>query len=178
MNKAVFLDRDGVINFDRDHVHKIEDFKFIPGVIPALKKLSKTDYKLIIVTNQAGIGKGMYKKRDYYKLNKQMLNYLKNKNIKINATYFCPHHPDDGCKCRKPKTFLFEKAKDKFNLDFRRCWLVGDKTSDIKAGKNINCKTILVKTGYAGKDKRYKVKPDFKAKDLNDAVNLILRKEG
>jgi len=175
-NKAVFLDRGGVINEDKsnDYIHKIKDFKFISRVLEALKILSKTDYKIIIVTNQSGIGRGYYKHEDFFKVTDYMLNEFKKEKIRIDAIYFCYHSPEQACKCRKPETLLLEKAKKRFNINCKKSFVIGDKTSDIMFGKKAGCKTILVQTGKAGKDGKYNVKPDYIAKNLLDAVKNII----
>ncbi len=184
MNKAVFLDRDGVICKDTDYLHKIQDFEFIDKAIDALKLLSKTDYKIIIITNQAGIAHGFYTEEDFHKLNNWMLKEFKSKSIKIDKVYYCPHHQNAeiakyklDCDCRKPKTGMLKKAEKEFNINLKNSFLVGDQSSDIRAGENAGCKTILVRTGYAGKDKQYKVIPDFTVKNLYEAVELILKGE-
>lgn len=167
MNKAIFLDRDGVINVDKNYVHKISDFEFIEGSVAALKNFKEMGYKLIIITNQSGIGRGFYTIEDYKKLKKEIDRSIKVAGIKIDAEYFCPHSPDDRCRCRKPGTYLIEKAVKRFNIDISESYFVGDKTSDIRAGKDAGLKSVLVKTGKAGKDKRYYVNPDFMFDDLS-----------
>lgn len=158
--KAVFLDRDGTINLNEpEFVHKKEDFKFLPGVIPALKRLSKTDYMLIITTNQSGIGRGYYTEKDLQKLHQWMLGKLKKEKIRIDKIYYCPHHPKDNCSCRKPKPGMIEKAVKDLGIDLSKSWLVGDSERDIQVGREMNLKTILL-----GKD----------AKDLKEAVKIIL----
>jgi len=182
MNKAIFIDRDGVICKDTNYLHRIQDFKFIDKAVDALKLLSKTDYKIIIVTNQAGIAHGFYSEEDFHKLNSWMINNLKNKGIRVDKVYYCPHHPDAkvakykiDCNCRKPNIVMLKKAEKELNIDLKNSFLVGDKTSDIKTGENAGCKTILVKTGYAGKDKKYNITPDFTVKNLYEAFKLILK---
>jgi len=177
MNRAVFIDRDGTINIDYGYVHEIEKFEFIPRVLDALKKLTKTDFKIIIITNQSGIGRDYYKKEDYHKLTEHMLNEFKKNNIKIDAIYHCPHNPDDNCNCRKPNIEMIEKAKKDFNIDTKKSFFIGDRTKDIQCGKNAGCKTILVKTGDAGKEKKYDATPDFIADDLYNAVDLIFSQQ-
>ncbi len=178
MNKAVFLDRDGVINYNNEYYVKNEkEFRLLPKVIDALKLLKKNGYLLIIVTNQGGISKGAYTEEDLKRIHKKMFNIFKKNKVEIDALYYCPHHDKDKCNCRKPNTKLFKIAKKKFNISFRKSFLVGDKTSDIKAGKNIRCKTILVKTGWGGRDKRFRVKPHFIVKNLYEAAKLISKLE-
>lgn len=173
LNKAIFLDRDGVINREVQFVAKPSDFHILQNSLKALQELSKTDYKLIIVTNQSGMGYGFYNEQDYEKVNKKMLKIFRDNKIRIDQIYHCPHRYEEKCNCRKPNTGLLDRAKEDFNLDYKQCWLIGDKTSDIKAGENIGCKTILVKTGAGGKDGRYKVKPDYVVDDLMGVVKKI-----
>ncbi|MFH1575441.1 MAG: D-glycero-beta-D-manno-heptose 1,7-bisphosphate 7-phosphatase [Candidatus Nealsonbacteria bacterium] len=160
--KAVFLDRDGVININEpEYVHKIEDFKFIPGVLPALRKFSKTGYKIIIVTNQSGIGRGFFTKKDLQILHQWMLEQFEKAKVRINKVYFCPHVAEDNCSCRKPRIGMLEEAVKDFGINLNKSWIVGDSERDIQMGKEANLKTILL-----GKD----------AKDLAAAVKIILTK--
>ncbi|MDD5177929.1 MAG: D-glycero-beta-D-manno-heptose 1,7-bisphosphate 7-phosphatase [Candidatus Nanoarchaeia archaeon] len=178
MNKAIFLDRDGVINENTDYLHKKEDLIFISNSLEALKKINKSKYKVIIITNQSGIARGYFTLEQFHDFNKHFMSELNKENIKIDGEYFCPHHPDFDmdCSCRKPKPGMLLKAKKEFNIDLKNSWMIGDDLCDILAGKNAGCKTILVETGHAGKkDRGYKVSPDFKEKDLYNAVELILK---
>jgi D-glycero-D-manno-heptose 1,7-bisphosphate phosphatase len=174
MNRAIFLDRDGLINKDNEYISTIDNFEFIPRTIDALKKASQSNYKLIIITNQSGIGRGYYTIEDYKKVEKYMLDYFEKNNIKIDKVFFCPHNIDEGCECRKPKTKFFMQSQKEFNIDLTQSFMIGDKTADIKAGHDAGCKTILVKTGKAGKDNTYDIKPNFIAQDLYSAISLIL----
>jgi len=169
-NKAIFLDRDGVINEDLDYVHKIEDFKIFPGVFEALKMLQSAGFKLIIITNQAGIGRGYYTEEDFFKLNNHMLEIFEKQGIKINEVYFCPHKPEDNCECRKPKIKFIGQAIEKFNLDIKECWLIGDKIIDIEMGEKAGCKSLLIFSKYVKNIKRRKFK------DLEEAAQFILNK--
>ncbi len=184
MNKAVFLDRDGTINEDIEYLHKIEDCRFIPGALEAISLLAKTDYKIIIITGQSGIGRGYYTEKDYFALMEHMTAKIVEAGGRIDASYFCPHHPEKAigkykinCDCRKPKIGLVEQAKADFNLDLTKCWMIGDKTDDTKAGENAGCKTILVMTGKAGKDNHYEIKPNHIARNLFVAVKHIIENE-
>lgn len=140
MIKAVFLDRDGVINYDKNYVYKIADFVFIPGVFEALRGFSELGYLLFIVTNQSGIGRGYYTLNDFLTLNEWMLENFKKQGIEIKKVYFCPHAPQLNCPCRKPKPGMILQAKAEFNVDLGASILVGDKDSDIQAGKNAGIK--------------------------------------
>jgi|SRR3989338_7134881 len=177
MNKAAFIDRDGTINVDKEYVYKIADWELIPGAIGALKKLQKEGYLLIIITSQSGIGRGYYSEKDFEKLTDYMLKQFSEEGISIKKIYFCPHAPEDNCICRKPKTFLIKKAQKELYIDLKKSYVIGDKTADIKTGKDSGCKTVLVLTGKAGKDGKYDAKPDYVAKDLYNAANMILNIE-
>lgn len=171
MSKAVFLDRDGVLVEDMGFVHKIEDFKLLPNAIEGLKLLK--NYKLFIITNQSGIGRGVYKLEDFQKFNNHLINELKKHNIKIEKTYYCPHKPEDNCDCRKPKTKFLEDAKKEFNIDLSKSFMIGDKKIDIEMGHNAGCKSILVLTGNGMKEKEHS-KADYVAKDLVNAAKWIM----
>lgn len=145
MKKAVFLDRDGVINIDKNYVHKIEDFEFCDGVFEALRHFQKLGYLLIIVTNQSGIGRGYYAEQDFQILSDWMQKELLHVGVKIDAIYHCPHTPDANCTCRKPKSGMLEEAIKDFNIDVNQSWMIGDKPSDIEAAQNAGiCRTILL----------------------------------
>jgi D-glycero-D-manno-heptose 1,7-bisphosphate phosphatase len=143
--KAVFLDRDGVINIDKNYVHKIEEFEFVEGIFEVLREFLKIGYKLFIVTNQSGIGRGYYSEEDFLSLTSFMLEELKKENIEITKVYHCPHSPELNCECRKPKPAMLLKAKEEFDIDMANSIMIGDKKSDIETGKNAKVgKTIFI----------------------------------
>ncbi len=147
-NRAIFLDRDGVINIDKGYVYRIQDFEFVPGVIDFLKSIP-LEYKKIIITNQSGIRRGYYSEEDYQRVTNHMLNELKKQKITIDAVYHCPHKSDDNCECRKPKIGMLKRAEKDFSLNLRECIFVGDKESDAECGRKAGCKVILVKMNEA-----------------------------
>ena len=175
MDKAIFIDRDGVINEDPGYVHKVEDFRFIPKAVNALKLLSQKGFKLIIITNQSGIGRGYYTKEDFLKFNNYLINELSKNKIRIERTYYCPHHPDESCNCRKPGTRHIEEAKKEFNIDLKRSYVIGDHPGDIGMGKKAGCKTAYVLTGHGKKHKESMKEADFTAKDIYEAAEWILK---
>lgn len=174
---AIFLDRDGTINVDTEYLHEPEKFKLLSGVLPGLKKMQDMGFRLIIVTNQAGIGLGYFTKEDFYRINRRMFQLLAKQNIQIDKIYFCPHNITENCNCRKPKTGLIERAQQDLNIDMSHSFMIGDTTIDILTGKNAGLKTILVETGKGGKDGKYRVQADFIAKDLLAAAEWILALE-
>jgi len=147
--KAIFLDRDGVINIEKDYLYKIEDFEFISGVIEAMKYFQEKGYLLFVITNQSGIGRNYYTEDDFNTLTSWMQEVLKKQNILISQVEFCPHTPNDNCTCRKPLTGMIDNILKNFNIDLENSWLIGDKNSDILCAKNANIKnTIQVKSGH------------------------------
>tara|TARA_B100001027_G_C16084156_1_gene248661 strand:- start:86 stop:556 length:471 start_codon:yes stop_codon:yes gene_type:complete len=144
--KALFLDRDGVINHDTGHVHRIQDFIFNAEIFKICKNFQNRGFLIFIITNQAGIAKGYYDLKQFQKLNDWMLSVFNEHNISITKVYFCPHHPDfdKNCACRKPEPGMILKAKSEFNLDIQNSFLFGDKSSDIEAGKRAGIKNLIL----------------------------------
>ena len=158
MEKAIFLDRDGTINVEKDYIYKSEDLVFEEGTIEALKTFKNLGYILIVVSNQSGIARGYFTEKDLNIFNNSMNEILKKNGVEITEFYCCPHHPDGigeykkVCECRKPNNKMIEEAIKKYNIDREKSYMIGDKTSDIGAGLKSNLKTVLVKTGYGLKD--------------------------
>jgi len=185
--KAVFLDRDGVINKEVNQLSGPDDLKIYSFAADAIKKINKAGYLAILITNQPRIAKGFMTEETLELIHKKLETELAKKGAKLDAIYYCPHHPEKGfkgeipelkiaCQCRKPKIGLFLKARNDFNIDLNQSYVVGDQTQDILAGKRVGSKTILVETGYKGKDGKYLVKPDFKVRNLAEAINIIIAK--
>ncbi len=175
-NAAVFLDRDGTINEDTGYIDSPERLSIIAGVSPAIKRLNSKGFKVIIITNQSGIARGYFSKDALDAINKRLLEVLKKQGAHLDGIYYCPHHPDDNCECRKPKTGMLEKAKEDLHIDFNQSYVVGDKVSDVEIARNIGGKGILVLTG-SGKDEKEKLihQPAYIADDLKDAVEWIIK---
>jgi D-glycero-D-manno-heptose 1,7-bisphosphate phosphatase len=138
MNKALFLDRDGVINTDIGHVYLKQDFEFSEGIFDLCRQYSDAGYLIIIITNQAGIAKGYFTEADFIKLTDWMIEQFSNEGVIITKVYYCPHHPDitGFCQCRKPNPGMIFQATEEFNLDISECVLIGDMESDLEAGRN------------------------------------------
>ena len=176
-NGAIFLDRDGVINYDYGYVHKISEFKFIPNVLKTLQLLNELNMPMFIVTNQAGIARGFYDENDLFILHNYLLSIFEEKNIKIKEIFFCPHHENGklpkysyNCDCRKPKPGMILKAKEKYKLNLEQSFLIGDKFSDIQAGFNAGIKTnIIVNLKNEEKGNSYKI--DFRYHKVNTLYN-------
>ena len=179
MNRAIFLDRDGVICketnlFYKGHpITKLEHFEWEEISKEALQKLSSLDFLLVMITNQAQINRGLLTAEGLQEINKPIYDELRKYGRSLDGFYFCPHRPEENCGCRKPKLGLVKKAQQELSLDLNNSWFCGDTTSDIKTGKDAGCKTILVQTGYSGRDGQFEVSLIFIVKDLMDAYNLI-----
>ncbi|MEA3238505.1 MAG: HAD-IIIA family hydrolase [Candidatus Bipolaricaulota bacterium] len=185
VNWGVFLDRDGVIVRQIDHLNHAEDLELIPGAGEAIARLNAVGIPVIVVTNQAGVAKGYLTIADLEEIHARLRSELAKWEAHIDALYYCPHHPQatvteylKDCPCRKPGTGTLERARDEQGIDPALSYLVGDSTSDILAGKRAGCRTILVRTGFAGKDGLYEVKPDLVVANLAAAVETILAETG
>ncbi len=173
--KIIFLDRDGTIIEDHDYIKELDQVRFIPGAMDALKKLQK-NFLLVIVTNQSGIGRGYYTLEDFHKVNGYMMKQLERYGINIRTTLFCEHSPEANCECRKPGIKLVDDflRKNKIIIDKKNSWMIGDKKRDMKFGENLGIKTILVKTGKAGQENEdFKVSPTFVVASLADVPDII-----
>jgi histidinol-phosphate phosphatase family protein len=147
MNKAVFLDRDGVINQkaqEHDYIKSQDEFQLIEGAAKAIHLLNEQGYKVIVVTNQRGIARGLMTEQDLITIHEKMNNELQKHGASINGIYYCPHDIDVHCHCRKPKTGMLEQAAVDFNINKEASYMVGDSQSDIEAGVNFGIKAILV----------------------------------
>ena len=145
MKKAIFLDRDGVINKDIEgYVTSVDKFVFLDGVIEAIKLLNENSYIVIVVTNQSPIGRGLMTVETLNEIHKKMIDELKKNNASIDKIYYCPHAPTDNCDCRKPKPGMLLCASKDFGLDLSKCYLVGNEEKDIITGETMGCKCYLV----------------------------------
>jgi D-glycero-D-manno-heptose 1,7-bisphosphate phosphatase len=149
MHPAIFLDRDGVIIENRpDYVQTWEDVKFISGALPALARIKDTSFKIVIVTNQAGIGRGIISRMVAEDINARLIHEIRQANGRIDGLYFCPHKPEDGCSCRKPQQGLILQAAEDLIIDLRRSIMIGDNLSDVQAGQAAGIEQlVLVRTG-------------------------------
>lgn len=146
--KAIFLDRDGVLNRERkDYVKNISELEIFPEIEIPIKKLKKNGFLLIIITNQSAINRGIITLDNVQQIHQYIQNYLRKFEIEIDGFFICPHRPDENCMCRKPKSGLILRAIDEFKIDIKSSWMIGDNDSDIIAAKNIGCKAIKIEKG-------------------------------
>jgi len=183
--KAVFIDRDGVINYENEPLNIPNKLKLLSGVEEAILTLNKSDYLAVVVTNQPIIAKGFATEKQVGEVHNYMENILGKEGAYLNRIYYCPHHPEKGfdgerkefkisCKCRKPDTGMIDSAATDMNIDLNRSFIIGDRSVDIMTGINSKLHTILVRQGYAGDDMKYTCRPDFIFKDLLEASQFIV----
>lgn len=181
---AVFLDRDGVINEELGYLHDPEDIHLIAGSASAIHRINELSIPVIVVSNQSGVARGYFLESHVGKFNDALSQELKKENARIDKFYYCPHHPEGrgsymkNCDCRKPRHGLLLQASLDFNVDLKRCVVIGDKASDIGAGVSAGCQTVLVMTGHGEKELaswNQPFQPGHVTKDLQGAVEWLLR---
>lgn len=178
--KIIFVDRDGVINVDPigDYVKTWNDFRFEDGALDGLLLLHKAGYQIIVISNQAGIGDGVYPKESLDDIHEQMKQEFLARGIPLAGAEYCLHGKKEGCKCRKPETGLFERAVKGKSIEKRQTFFIGDKATDMEAGKRFGIKTAFVRTGHGVHDeaelKKQGLKPDIIADNLLEAAKVII----
>jgi len=175
---TVFLDRDGTLNYDPGFLKVAAELKLLSGVGPALARLKNAGAKLVVVTNQSGVGRGMLTLQDLEAIHARLQGLLEQEDAALDAIYFCPHHPDDGCRCRKPDVGMVERAVSELQLDLRRSYLIGDRERDIQLAHRVGAKGILVTakvmdTQVLDRLKVEQAMPDAVAKSMAEAVDWI-----
>ena len=186
--KAIFIDRDGVINEEVNLLYEPKQLKLIKGVAEAIKRLNNSEYLVIVITNQPVVARGLCTEEDIREIHKKLETLLGEHGAFIDRIYYCPHHPDKGypnenkkykieCNCRKPNIGMLLKAEKELNIEKKLSFIsfiIGDTTTDIQTGINYGIQTILLKTGYKGLDKKFSVIPNYVFQDLKEAVDFLL----
>ena len=170
--KTIFLDRDGVINREINYLHKIDDFIFQEGIFHACKYFIEKNYKIIIVTNQSGIYREYYSEEEYKLLTEWMLNKFTQKKISILDVIHCPHGPSSLCECRKPKPGMFNQAREKYNIDMAKSWMIGDKDTDIEAANRAGIKKTILIRGFHNVNE-LNSKAQFIIDSINQSTKII-----
>jgi heptosyltransferase II len=176
---TVFLDRDGTLNYDPGYLKVAAELKLLPGVGPALARLKWAGARLVVVTNQSGVGRGIFTLKDLEAIHARLEGLLEQEEVALDAIYFCPHHPDDGCRCRKPEVGMVERAVSELQLDLRRSYLIGDHARDIQLANRVGAKAILLTTAPVDAQALDRLKaeqamPDAVVKSMAEAVDWIL----
>jgi len=173
MKQAIFLDRDGTINEDVGYFCSLDKLKFLPKAFEALRMLQEK-FVLFIVTNQSGVARNFFSEEDLIKFNRQIENILKQEEIFIKKTYYCPHLIEEGCICHKPNTFFLEQAVNEYDIDLTKSFVIGDHPHDVELAHNVGAKGIYVLSGHGKKHQSELTdEPCFIAKDLYEATLWI-----
>lgn len=185
----IFLDRDGTINKEVSYLRDKAQIEILPQVAEGIALLNKEKIAVVVITNQPVVARGYVTTRGLKEINDILVEHLMKENAYIDAIYSCPHHPERyhpdipvramkyriECDCRKPKLAMLKKAAEDFNINLESAFIVGNTSHDIMTGKNLGIPTILVETGFGGKDNKYSVKPDYVTRDFSHAVDIIMR---
>jgi heptosyltransferase-2 len=176
---TIFLDRDGTLNEDPGYLKSASELKLLPGVAAALARLKAAGARLVVVTNQSGVGRGLFSLKDLEAVHARLEGLLEASDAALDAIYFCPHRPDDGCRCRKPATGMVDRAVAEFHVDLRRAYVVGDHASDIQLAKAAGAKSVLVTSGNVDQQAVTMLRaagalPDMVAPSMTEAAECIL----
>jgi len=175
LDRAVFLDRDGTIAKDVPYCRRVEDFEILPGVPEGIRMVNQHGFKTVVITNQSGVARGYFTEETLSLIHQKMKQELQKHHAFVDAIYFCPHHPDDGCDCRKPKpTLLLQAAKD-MGIALEMSYMIGDDAKDVKAGKAAGCRTVwLTVDPSQAENKQQHQLPDHIAGSLYEAVKWVI----
>jgi heptosyltransferase-2 len=177
---TVFLDRDGTLNYDSGYLKSASELKLLPGVGPALARLKAAGARLVVVTNQSGVGRGILTLKDLEAIHARLEGLLEQDDAALDAIYFCPHHPDDGCRCRKPARGMVDRAVSELQVDLRRSYLIGDHARDVQLAKAVGAKAILVTSGRVDEQainmlRAQQAMPNTIVQSMAEAVDWILK---
>ncbi len=170
--RAVLLDRDGTIIYDKHYLHDPDEVELLPEAVRGLQSMAAMGFKLIVVSNQSGVGRGFFTLKDVEACNNQLYKLLQKQGVFLDAFFVCPHAPQEQCPCRKPLSGLALQAQKRFGLDFKHCAVIGDKKSDVELGKAIGARSILVTTGK-GATALEQCEPEYTAKNLSFAADWL-----
>jgi len=176
---TVFLDRDGTLNVDTGYVKSPDDFTVLPGVGAALARLKQAGARLVVVTNQSGLGRGYFTSKDLEAIHGKLRAILAEDGVTLDGLYFCPHHPDDRCNCRKPARGMIDRALAELQVDLSRAYVVGDSVRDVELAKLVGAQSLLVMTGPSGAEAladltARDLPPDYVAEAMSQAVDWIV----
>lgn len=172
-NRAVFIDRDGTIAPDVHYCRRVEDFKLFPNVAEAIKLLNSSGFKVVVITNQSGIARGYFTEEILNRIHNKMKGNLAEIGAHVDAIYYCPHHPDENCECRKPKPVF--QAVNEFSLDLQQSFVIGDRLMDVQLAKTVGCKAIMIANDLGIRElENCSISPDYITSSFESAVRWIL----
>ena len=179
MRRAVFLDRDGTINVEKEYLYRIADFEFLSGAADAVRLLNEAGFLVVVVTNQSGVARGYYTEEDVENLHRHIDRELEKTGARVDAWLYCPHHPDGRgsyglpCNCRKPLPGMLKEAAQRYDIDLEASIMIGDKLADVSAGQAAGCRTVLVRTGYGADQERHLSEATAVFDNLLEAVKSL-----
>ncbi|GIW05581.1 MAG: D,D-heptose 1,7-bisphosphate phosphatase [Dehalococcoidia bacterium] len=177
MRRALFLDRDGTLNVEVHYLNRPEDLVLIDGAAEAIAEARRRGWAAVVITNQAGVGRGYFTAETLERIHARLTDELARHHVTLDGIYACIHHPDAGCSCRKPEPGMILSAAADLDIDPRQSWMIGDRASDLEAGRRAGCRTALVLTGYGATTAAEGCHADVVAPDLAAAVRCILEWE-
>jgi len=175
VSRFVFLDRDGTLVRDLGYTHRVEDYQLLPGVVSGLRRILDAGYRLAVITNQSGIGRGYFTAEQYAEFQAHLVDDLGRQGVPIEASYVCPHHPDAGCECRKPRPALLHRAQRELDADLARSWVIGDSAIDVELAQQAGCRgavLVLTGSGYASTEVPSEVQ---RAASFEEAAEIVLQ---
>jgi D-glycero-D-manno-heptose 1,7-bisphosphate phosphatase len=177
MSRFVFLDRDGTLVRDLGYTHRIEDYELLPGVVSGLRRILDTGYRLAVITNQSGIGRGYFSAEQYARFQAHLTSDLARQGIPIEASYFCPHRPEAECECRKPSPALLHRARRELGADLARSWVIGDGEVDVELAKRGGCRGAVLILSGKGEPPSRAMPSVYHAEDFEEAAEIVLRSD-
>lgn len=175
LNKAVFIDRDDTINRDVHYCSRPEDFQLLPGVGAGIRLLNQERLKVVVITNQSGIARGYFTEEMLERIHQKMTDELAKYGARVDAIFYCPHHPNEGCECRKPKPKLAHQAIKQLNINPRQSFSIGDRLMDVELARAIGCKSVMVPSEHGKEElKNSSLFPDYIASDFESAAKWII----
>jgi D-glycero-D-manno-heptose 1,7-bisphosphate phosphatase len=172
--RYVVLDRDGTLNVEKNYLSDPQELELLPGVTEGLKLLQSHGFGLVVVSNQSGVGRGLFDRDTVERINLRLKELLQREGVTLESIYYCPHSPEQNCACRKPSPAMIEQAAKDLHFDPQQSFVVGDKCSDVEMGQRVNAVTVLVRTGYGKQATLGPAKPDFVAENFVDAAAFIV----
>ncbi len=179
MSRFIFLDRDGTLIHDEGYTYRVEDYRLLPQAVEGLQAFARQGFRFAILTNQSGIGRGFFSEAEYQKFEQHLHDDLRRQGVIVEASFFCPHAPEENCSCRKPASELFQRAENELGAVLSESWMIGDKLSDLQAGLRVGCRGQVWSGGGANRSTSNEEWPaHLTASDLLEAARAIAETEG
>lgn len=172
---AVFLDRDGVIIAEVNYLRRVEQMRVLRGSAAGISLLKRAGFKVVMISNQSAVARGYLTRPALEGIHRELQRRLRAERAALDGVYYCPHHPDDACRCRKPGLGMIKAAQKRFKIDLKNSFFIGDSTADMQTARNAGCAGVLVRTGKGGRDGRFRAGPVRRCRNLYTAARWITR---